>query len=69
LLLVSIIISIKFHDDEFFKNEYYARVGGISKQEINNLESEFLALIGFKLFVDPEEFDNYSSRLAKYSEI
>jgi len=36
------MIAIKFHDDEFFKNEYYGRVGGISKQEINALEVEFL---------------------------
>jgi len=33
------MIAIKYHDDEYFKNEYYAKVGGISKQEINCLEA------------------------------
>ena len=28
-LIVSIMIDAKFFDDSFFKNEFYARVGGI----------------------------------------
>lgn len=50
------MIAIKYHDDEFFKNEYYARIGGISKYEINFLEKEFLELINYKLFIDSETY-------------
>jgi hypothetical protein len=57
------------HDDEFFKNEYYARVGGISKQEINNLELEFLNLLNFKLFVDAGTYELYSEKLKKYMDL
>lgn len=28
--MISIIMAIKFLDDDYYKNEYYARVAGIS---------------------------------------
>lgn len=53
-MLTSILIGIKYHEDEYYKNEYYAKVGGISLKEINKLESEYLSLIGYNLYVNPE---------------
>jgi hypothetical protein len=32
------MIAAKYADDFFYKNEYYAKIGGISKLEINSLE-------------------------------
>jgi hypothetical protein len=32
-------------DDEFFKNAYYAKLGGVSPSEMNTLEVEFLSLV------------------------
>jgi hypothetical protein len=32
------VVSAKFADDTFYKNSYYAKVGGISTEEMNNLE-------------------------------
>jgi hypothetical protein len=32
------MVAAKYVDDFFYKNEYYAKVGGISKSEINVLE-------------------------------
>ena len=46
-LLAAILIGIKYHDDEYYKNEYYAKVGGISVADINTLEMEFLDIIGY----------------------
>jgi hypothetical protein len=31
------MVAAKYVDDFFYKNEYYAKVGGISKSEINVL--------------------------------
>lgn len=31
------MVAAKFGDDFFYKNEYYAKVGGISKLDINIL--------------------------------
>ena len=42
---------------------YYAKLGGVSKKEIINLEYEFLNLIDFKLFIDQKLFDKYKQNL------
>jgi len=31
------MVAAKYVDDFFYKNEYYAKVGGVSKSEINVL--------------------------------
>jgi hypothetical protein len=43
--MTAVVIAIKYHDDEYYKNEFYAKVGGIPKLELNKLESDFLELI------------------------
>jgi hypothetical protein len=45
--MVSVVIAIKYHDDEYYKNDFYAKVGGIPKLELNKLEQEFLELIKY----------------------
>jgi hypothetical protein len=32
------MVAAKFADDFFYKNEYYAKIGGISRTEMNVLE-------------------------------
>ena len=33
----TIMVAAKFAEDFYYKNEYYAKVGGISRSEINTL--------------------------------
>ncbi|KAJ7977402.1 Cyclin [Quillaja saponaria] len=49
LLITSIMLAAKFIDDAFFKNVYYAKVGGVSTAELNKLEISFLFSIDFRL--------------------
>ncbi|EPS72561.1 hypothetical protein M569_02197, partial [Genlisea aurea] len=63
LLITSLVVAAKFMDDLFFKNSYYARVGGISTAELNELELKFLFAIDFRLFVSVQTFMNYCSLL------
>ena len=63
ILFTSIVISIKYNEDTFFKNSFYAKVGGISVKELTKLENAFLKLIEFKLFVSDDLFQKYSSYL------
>jgi hypothetical protein len=65
-MLTSILTAIKFNEDDFYSNTYYAKVGGISLQEINNLENEFLTLINFNLWIDYEIFQKYQNYLEQY---
>lgn len=51
IILISIIISLKLHDDFHYTNAIYASMGGISNSECNKLEILFLKLINWDLFV------------------
>ena len=66
-LLTSILISIKFNDDDYFDNKFYADVGGIELEEINSLEIELLDLLDWKLYIDKELYGQYQSYFEKYN--
>ncbi len=53
------LLAIKFHDDRFYANSYYAAVGGIALEELNKLETEMLSLLQFSLHVQPGLFYQY----------
>ncbi|KAG2389529.1 hypothetical protein C9374_014089 [Naegleria lovaniensis] len=59
LLITSIMVAAKFFEDKFYNNEYYAKIGGIEKEEMNRLEIEFLYMINFSLHFQPPEFEQY----------
>jgi hypothetical protein len=57
------MIAAKFLDDFYYKNEFYAKIGGISKQEMNTLELELMETFDFSLFIREDEFMNYLTRI------
>lgn len=59
LLVTSVMLAVKFFDDVYYSNAYYAKVGGVRTKEINALETQFLQLIEWRLQVTPEEYDQY----------
>lgn len=58
LILSSVVVAAKFHDDSFRANSYYARVGGVSPNALFTLEAHFLRLLGWQAGVTPEEFES-----------
>lgn len=60
------MVAAKFADDFFYKNEYYAKIGGISKMDINTLELELLNQLNYHLFVTERELMVYVDRLEAY---
>lgn len=67
LIITSVLVAVKFFDDEFYNSDYYARVGGISCSEMNALEIEFLSMIDFDLFVTPELYQHYCDQLRDHA--
>ena len=65
-LTPSVMVAAKYFDDVYYTNTFYAEVGGISVNEINNLEVDFLCRIGFNLFVSTEEFRQYYKDIADH---
>ena len=59
LLFTAILIAMKYNEDKIYDMECYAKIGGISNKELNNLEYNFLILIDYDLFVEKEEYQNY----------
>jgi len=56
LLVTAIMVFAKFYDDEIDSNARWARIAGVKKIEMNNLEVEFLNRCQFDLRVSQEEF-------------
>ncbi|KAL3570197.1 hypothetical protein D5086_027446 [Populus alba] len=65
LLITSVLVSVKFMDDIYYNNAFYAKVGGISTREMNVLEVDFLFGLGFQLNVTPATFHLYCSHLQR----
>ena len=68
IILSSLIISIKLNEDQYFDNLFYAKVGGVTKKEINLIEYEFLAKINFNVFINDNLYYKYHNYLLKTNE-
>lgn len=51
LLSIAIVISIKFTEDVFYTNEYYAKVAGIPPSEFSSLEFIFFIRVEFDVWI------------------
>ena len=67
LLLAAMVVAIKYNEDEFYTLDFYGKLGGISKFEMNILEYEFACMINFKLFITEELFYKYYELLVNTS--
>ena len=61
MILAGMLVAIKYNEDDYFSNSFYAKVGGVSIRELNHLEYEFLSLIDFDLYVDDDLYSKYSN--------
>ena len=63
LILAAFILSDKYNEENYYHMNYYSKIGGVSLSELNYLESEYLILIHYKLFVDTKLYDKYYNDL------
>ena len=63
LILGAMILAIKYNEDVFCSLKFYAKLGGITLNELRNLEVNFISLINFNLFVSDELFSKYNDYL------
>ena len=68
LILASMVIAIKYNEDNFYSSEVYAKLGGLSVPELNYLEFQFLILIKFSLFIEKDLFNKYYYNLLSFQE-
>ncbi|GAV81308.1 Cyclin domain-containing protein [Cephalotus follicularis] len=65
LLVASVMVASKMLEDEHYNNAFYARVGGVSKAELNRLELELLFHLDFRVMVSSRAFESYCVHLEK----
>jgi len=59
LVVAAVMLAAKFHDDIYYSNAYYAKVGGLSLQEMNGLETSILSTLKFNVCVGGQEYQLY----------
>ena len=62
-LITSVLIALKYNEDEIYNNNYYSQIGGINYEELMQLELNFLVLIDFNVYINNETFEQYKSAL------
>ena len=62
------ILAIKYNEDVFFNNEFYAKVGGVAVEELNRLEYESFKWLNNELFVSEDIYQKYKTYITHYSD-
>lgn len=63
LVAVGTMVAAKFWDDVFYSNDHYAKVAGVKLVEMNDLEVQFLKLLGWRLLVEPSDYRFYRAQI------
>jgi len=58
LLLVGMLLCTKITEDRPISNDFWAKVGGVSLQELNSLEMKMCRLLGYRLHVSSDIYEN-----------
>ena len=60
------IISAKYLDDHYFKNKFYASVGGVPLAIVNEMETEMMRLLNYHCPASERLFEVYLNKLKEY---
>ena len=64
ILFSSILISIKYNEDSYFDNTFYAQIAGVKLYELKMLEYKFLEYNDFNVYVKDVEYEQYEKYLS-----
>ncbi len=59
IIFTSILLSIKYNEDKYFENRYYADIAGVTLKELNYLEYKYVKMIHFQFYVNDKVLKNY----------
>ena len=65
ILFTSILIAIKYNEDQYYDHKFYSKIAGVTPKELKKMESEFLRLIKFELYVSKNLFEKYKRYISK----
>ncbi|KAI8987604.1 hypothetical protein BDF20DRAFT_910191 [Mycotypha africana] len=59
MFLASLVVASKFVQDKTYRNSAWAKIAGLSVNEINTAERYFLSLLDYRLYIDLPIFDRW----------
>ena len=68
ILFTSILLSLKYNEDEIYKNDYYSQIAGVSIYELKKMEYEFYILVNFNLYINKSNFMKYKYALEQIND-
>ena len=63
IIFSAILLAIKYNEDLQYDFNFYSMIAGIPMKELKYLESEFICLIKFNLYINDEDYRDYKSNL------
>jgi hypothetical protein len=66
IIFSSILISIKYNEDNYYDNKYYAEIAGVKIKELKLLEYNFISLLHFNLFIKDDIYEKYKQYLLEF---
>ena len=67
ILFSSILIGIKFNEDNFYDNKYYSQIAGVKLKELKVLEYNFIKMLNCELYVSRDLYDKYELYLKNFN--
>jgi hypothetical protein len=68
IIFSAILISIKYNEDNYYDNKYYADIAGVKLKELQLLEYNFISLLHFNLFIQDEIYEKYKKYLFDFEQ-
>eukprot|EP00826_Nyctotherus_ovalis_P043193 TRINITY_DN4521_c0_g1_i3.p1 TRINITY_DN4521_c0_g1~~TRINITY_DN4521_c0_g1_i3.p1 ORF type:complete len:111 (+),score=13.36 TRINITY_DN4521_c0_g1_i3:72-404(+) len=67
VILAASLLAMKFYFDDPYNNKTFSRIGGITLEELNELEANFLIEIDYNLAICKREYKRYEKALVSYA--
>ena len=67
ILFSSILMGIKFNEDNFYDNKYYSQIAGVKLKELKVLEYNFIKMLNCELYVSRYLYDKYELYLKNFN--
>jgi hypothetical protein len=67
LIIAGFSVASKVFTDVFYTNDRYAKVGGVTRAELNQIELQFVLLNDFRLRILEQEMQHYAEQLVHFS--
>lgn len=63
LYFISVLTSLKYQEDIYYKNTFYAKICGVKVEDLNEMEYEFVINMNFDFYVNVVLYKKYKDSL------